>query len=325
MTGSFTVALDWRPRATPRILRLRAELLGRVRSFFSERGVLEVDTPLLTPVPCSDPNIASVRLAPLCADQEQAYYLQSSPESPMKRLLVAGSGPIYQIAHAFRDGEQGRLHQPEFSLLEWYRPGFDHHALMDELADLLRLTLGAETHERLSFGEAFRHHLGLDPHKASLGKLAALARNHGLRLPGPADEAVYLDFLMGHCVAPHLGKTHPTLLFDYPISQCGYARIREGDPPLVERFEVFVAGIELANGYHEVTDPVEQRMRFTAENTRRRRAGLPEVPLDERLLAALAYGLPECAGVALGFERLVMIAAGAKSLQEVMAFPLGKL
>lgn len=325
MTKPAAGALDWRPCATPRILRLRAELLGRVRAFFSERGLLEVDPPLLTAVPCPDPNVAPVRLAPLCADSEHAYYLQSSPESPMKRLLAAGSGPIYQIAHAFRDDEWGRLHQPEFSLLEWYRPGFDHYLLMDEVADLLRVMLGADTHERVSFAEAFERRLGLDPHKAGLDELEMVARDNGLQLARPVDEAVYLDFLMSHCIAPHLGSPHPTLLFDYPISHCAYARIREADPPVAERFEVFVAGIELGNGYHELSDPVAQRMRFMAENAKRRRAGLPEVPLDERLLAALEYGMPECAGVAIGFDRLVMIAAGAKSLEEVIAFPLGKL
>ena len=313
--------VDWRPCWTPRILRLRADLLARVRCFFSQRGVLEVDTPLLTATPSADPNLMPMRLRSVSADPNPEYYLHTSPEFPMKRLLAAGSGPIYQIAHSFRDDERGRLHQPEFSLLEWYRPGFDHHALMDEVADLLEVTLGADRHERLSVAQAFARFLDLDPHQASLSELQTVARKNGLRLAQSADEAVYLDFLMSHCVAPDLGTPHPTLLYDYPISQCAYAQIREGDPPVAERFEVFVAGIELGNGYHELIDPVEQRMRFVAENAKRRHVGLPEMPLDERLLAALACGMPECAGIALGFDRLVMVAAGAKRLEEVMAFP----
>ncbi|MGH8614473.1 MAG: EF-P lysine aminoacylase EpmA [Gammaproteobacteria bacterium] len=316
--------LDWRPRWTPHMLRLRADLLARVRCFFSQRGVLEVDTPLLTATPSADPNLMPMRLRSVSADPNPGYYLQTSPEFPMKRLLAAGSGPIYQIAHSFRDDERGRLHQPEFSLLEWYRPGFDHHLLMDEVADLLEVTLGADRHERLSVAQAFERFLGFDPHQATLKELKTVARKNGLRLAQSADEAVYLDFLMSHCVAPDLGTPRPTLLYDYPISQCAYARIREGDPPVAERFEVFVAGIELGNGYHELNDPVEQRMRFMTENAKRRHAGLPEMPLDEHLLAALECGMPECAGIALGFDRLVMVAAGAKRLEEVMAFPFGR-
>lgn len=323
MTKPAASALDWRPCWTPRILSLRADLLARVRSFFSERGVIEVDTPLLTAAPSTDPNLIPMRLASR-ADANSEYYLQTSPEFPMKRLLAAGSGPIYQIAHAFRADERGRLHQPEFTLLEWYRPGFDHNALMDEVADLLRVTLGADRHERLSVAQAFDRFLGLDPHQASLSELETAARENGLQLAQSADEAVYLDFLMSHCLAPNLGTPHPTLLYDYPISQCAYAQIREGDPPVAQRFEVFVAGIELGNGYHELIDPVAQRMRFMVENAKRRHAGLPEMPLDEHLLAALECGMPECAGIALGFDRLVMIAAGAKRLEEVMAFPFGR-
>ncbi|MGH8657981.1 MAG: EF-P lysine aminoacylase EpmA [Gammaproteobacteria bacterium] len=323
MTKPAASALDWRPCWTPRTLRLRADLLACVRRFFSERGVLEVDTPLLTVAPGTDPNLMPMRLRSL-VDPNSEYYLQTSPEFPMKRLLAAGSGPIYQIAHAFRDNERGRLHQPEFSLLEWYRPGFDHNALMDEVADLLRVTLGADRHERLSVAQAFDRFLGFDPHQASLSELETVARKNGLRLTQSADEAVYLDFLMSRCVTPHLGTPHPTLLYDYPISQCAYAQIRESNPPVAERFEVFVSGIELGNGYHELTDPVAQRMRFMAENAKRRHAGLPEVPLDERLLAALECGMPECAGIALGFDRLVMIAAGVKRLEEVMAFPFDR-
>ena len=315
---------DWRPGAGVEALRLRARLLEKTRCFFAERGVLEVETPLLSATTVSDVHIHSLRThyeGPGAAGGRELW-LQTSPEFAMKRLLASGSGPIYQVGRAFRDGERGPLHNPEFTLLEWYRPGFDHHALMDEVDLLLAALLGTAPAERLSYAEAFSRHAGLDPHRASDADLVEAARERGLEGVGlgAGDRDGWLALLLSHAVEPRLPRSRPTFLHDFPASQAALARVRPGDPPLAERFEVYAGGVELANGYHELRDAREQRARFERDLARRRERGLPLPPVDERLLAALDAGLPECAGVALGFDRLLLIAAGAASLDEVMAF-----
>jgi lysyl-tRNA synthetase class 2 len=243
----------------------------------------------------------------------------------MKRLLAAGSGAIYQISKAFRDGEQGRRHNPEFTLLEWYRPGWDHHRLMDEVAALLSRILGVPPAERRTYREAVREYAGVDPWTCSADELRERASELDLgEVAGldADDRGSWLDLLLSLVVEPQLGRGRPTLLYDYPPDQAALARVRgEGEGAVAERFEAYVEGVELANGYHELLDPVEQRRRFESDLERRAEAGLPAVPVDERLLAALAAGLPPCAGVALGVDRLVMLAVGASSLEEVLAFP----
>lgn len=284
--------------------------------------MLEVETPVLAHCPATDPHIHSLHAH--CAGPGvpagEMLYLQTSPEFAMKRLLCAGAGAIYQIARVFRDDERGRLHNPEFTLLEWYRPGFDHHALMDEVAALVCAVLDLPaTAERLSYAEVFRLHLGLDPHAATSEALAACACDHGLDVAA-LDRDGRLDLLLSHLIQPRLGIERPLFIYDYPASQAALARLRGDDPVVGERFELYVSGIELANGYHELGDADEQRARFAQDNDRRRALGLPMLPLDERLLAALAHGLPACAGVALGLDRLVMLAAGVRDIDEVMAF-----
>jgi lysyl-tRNA synthetase class 2 len=244
----------------------------------------------------------------------------------MKRLLAAGSGPIWQLCKVFRDGERGSRHNPEFTLLEWYRPGFAMHDLVDEVVALLRRVLGGDLREeRLTYAQAFARALGLDPHGATIEALQAAALQAGvagadcLQLP---DRDAWLDLLLTHCVEPGLGTDGITVVHDYPPGQAALACVRDGDPPVAERFEVYVRGLELANGFHELADAAEQRRRFEADNSRRRSAGLPEMPIDERLLAALESGLPDCCGVALGVDRLVMLATGAQRIDEVIAFPL---
>jgi elongation factor P--(R)-beta-lysine ligase len=312
-------------------LRLRAELLQRIRAFFAARGVLEVETPALSAAAVTQPHLASFA-TPYSGPgpcHGQTLYLHTSPEFPMKRLLAAGSGCIYQMARVFRDGEAGRRHNPEFTLLEWYRVGFDADRLMDEVTELVtallagRLTL--EEPERLSYRAIFQRYLALDPHRATVAELAAGAARHGMPIPPgmPADEIdPWLDLLLTHWIEPRLGQRRLTFIHDYPASQAALARLRPGDPPVGERFELYLNGLELANGFHELGDADEQRRRFEAENAARRARGLPVMPLDESLLDALAAGLPDCAGVALGFDRLVMLAAGKDAIQEVMAFPL---
>ena len=320
----------WRPRADLATLRLRAELLARVRAFFAARGVLEVETPMLSAAAVTDPHLAS--FSTVYAGPGPRYgwtlYLHTSPEFPMKRLLAADSGCIYQIARVFRDGEAGRRHNPEFTLLEWYRVGFDHHRLMDEVAELVTVLLAGRLPpakpERLSYRELFQRHLDLNPHRTSVAELAARAKEQGVPIPlgMPLDDAdPWLDLLLTHCIEPRLGMGRLTFVYDYPASQAALARLRLDDPPVGERFELYLNGIELANGFHELGDADEQRRRFEAENAARRGLGLPLMPMDENLLAALAVGLPDCAGVALGFDRLVMLAAGKTTLAEVLAFP----
>ena len=323
-------AAAWRPTADWATLRLRAELLRRIRAFFAARGVLEVETPLLSAAAITDSHLASFATAYSGPGPRhgQTLYLHTSPEFPMKRLLAAGSGCIYQIARVFRDGEAGRRHRPEFTLLEWYRVGFDHHRLMDEVAELATALLAdrrplAEP-ERLSYRQAFQRHLSLDPHRATVAELTVCAERQGVSIPPgmPAEDVdPWLDLLLTQRIEPHLGQGRLTFLYDYPASQAALARLRREDPPVGERFELYLDGVELANGFHELGDAVEQRSRFEAENAARRAQGLPVMPLDEHLLAALAAGLPDCAGVALGFDRLVMRAAGKTALAETLAFP----
>ncbi|HSL17494.1 MAG TPA: elongation factor P--(R)-beta-lysine ligase [Methylomirabilota bacterium] len=322
------MATDWRPTASLETLRLRAEILGAIRSFFAGRGILEVETPLLAAAPVTDLHLAalSCRYRGPGHDEGLRLWLQTSPEFAMKRLLAAGSGPIYALDKAFRDGEAGSRHNPEFTLLEWYRPGWDHHRLMDEVEDLLTVVLGSSDAERLTYAEAFRRHAGVDPFHDPVAALAARAADLlGHTPPDLGDDRdAWLELLLSHAVEPRIGRGGPTFVYDFPASQAALARVRPGDPPVAERFELFLEGVELANGYHELGDPAEQRRRFEADLAERRARGLPEVPVDERLLAALAHGLPDCAGVALGVDRLVMLAAGATRIDQVITFPVDR-
>ena len=321
----------WAPVAALETLRLRARLLTVVRAFFEARGIMEVDTPALSGAGVTDLHLTSfeTRFSGPGSCRSRRLYLQTSPEYPMKRLLAAGSGCIYQIAKVFRNGELGRLHNPEFTLLEWYRLDFDHHRLMDEVAELVAVLLQdfqvLAVPERVSYAEIFQRYLGLDPHRVGIAELASCGKGQGLQIPPgmPTDDpAPWLDLLLSHCIAPRLGQERLTFIFDYPVSQAALARVRPESPPVAERFELYLNGIELANGFHELSDSAEQRRRFQRDQQARLAQGLPKISWDKHLLAALTAGLPDCAGVALGFDRLLMMAAGKSALQEVMAFPL---
>lgn len=302
-------------------MRARARLNERLRSFFSVRGVLEVETPVLSRGATVDPHIDSF----VTRDQR---WLQTSPEFAMKRLLAAGSGPIYQVARVFRVDEAGRFHNPEFSMLEWYRPGFDHHALMDEVEALLH-GLGvqpAQRFARLSYREAFIAHAGLDPALASADALAAACRELPAGMPDArgmetsAQRDFFLDLLMSHQVGPRLGLETPCFLYDFPASQAALSRVREEQPPVASRFELFWKGIELANGFHELSDAAEQQRRFEQDQARRRAEQREVPPFDAHLIAALAAGLPDCAGVALGLDRVLMLVLGLDHLGDTLAF-----
>ena len=321
---------DWRPSATLAALRERAALLARAREFFAARSVLEVDTALLVNSPVSDVHIASATVElgeGKAASAAPPLYLHTSPEYAMKRLLAADLGDIYQICHVVRGNECGPLHNPEFTLIEWYRIGFSLDALMDEVEALVRDLLGPahrpRRSERLSYREAFARELALDPFTAPDATLLAAAQRLGLE-SGGANRDELLEFLMGVRVGPRLGRGALTFIHGYPAAQAALARLDPQDPRAALRFELYCEGIELANGFHELQSALEQRARFERDNAERERTGQRVRPADERLLAALAAGLPDCAGVALGFDRTLMLALGAKHIDQVLAFPTGR-
>ncbi len=292
-------------------------MLQRIRAFFMQRGVLEVETPLLSAAGNTDPSIESIRLF-------GEGYLHTSPEFPMKRLLAAGSGDIYQICKVFRRGEAGRYHNPEFTMLEWYRLGFDAPQLIDEVLVLIRMLAADDgmqmTEARITYQSLFVTTLGLDPLTADLTELEGVALELGLH-PGcdmPRDD--WLDLLLSHCITPDFPPDRLTVITDYPASQAALARLN-ADGQTAARFEVYWGGVELANGYHELTDGAEQRRRVQQELRERQQRNLSSVPVDERFLQAIDAGLPDCAGVALGIDRLLMKLLGAEHIREVISFP----
>jgi lysyl-tRNA synthetase class 2 len=308
-----------------RMLRARADLLRRVRGFFEAHGVMEVCTPVLSQAAGTDPAIEPLRTRYTGPEYPRGLdlYLQTSPEFPMKRLLAGGSGPIYQVAQVFRDGEYGPRHNPEFSLLEWYRPGFDHHDLMAEVADLVSVCLQSDLAvEKVSYLDLFREHLGWDPLLAPLSVLEDSAREHDLSVSGISSRDQWLDLFMSLLIEPQLGGEGLTFIYDYPASQASLARLNPDDPAVASRFELYYRGVELANGFHELADAREQRRRFEQENRLRQRHGQHLMPLDENLLTALESGFPDCAGVALGLDRLLMLKLNASCLDDVLSFSL---
>ena len=331
MNPADAAGTDWRPTATHERLRLRATALQRVRAFFERRAVLEVDTPVVVNAGVTDVHIHSVGVD--LGGGAPPLYLHTSPEYAMKRLLAAGAGDIWQCCHVARGFETSRLHNSEFTLIEWYRQGFSLDDLMDETEALARAVLGpqaaARSSERLSYREAFLRHAGLDPLTASHAELLAAVRPLGYcPQAGPRTDAApaqlrdeLLELLMSAVIGPCLGQGGLTFIHGYPASQAALARLDPADPRTAQRFELYGDGIELANGFHELADAGEQRARFSADADERQRLGLPRVAPDERLLAALHQGLPDCAGVAVGFDRLLMLACGAQDIREVLPFP----
>jgi elongation factor P--(R)-beta-lysine ligase len=299
-------------------------MLDAAREFFKSRGVLEVETPILSAAAVSDPHIES--LATKIAGLPGGAYLCPSPEYAMKRLLAAGSGDIFQICKAFRDAERGRWHNPEFTMIEWYRLGFDDVALMDEVEMLIGQLLSPmrtlKAAERLSYSAALQRHAGVDAYNASDDELLDAGRRQGITCAAELDRDAKLDLLMGLIVGPRLGRERPCFICDYPASQAALARLKPGIPHVAARFELYLDGLELANGFHELVQPKEQRARFIQDLSLRRARGQVEPPLDENLLAALENGMPDCAGVALGFDRLVAIALGANRLADAMSFSI---
>lgn len=313
---------DWRPAATRELVRLRAETLGRIRDFFAARDVLEVETPLLAPATVTDLHIDSIPAQMQVKDSLQTFYLQTSPEYAMKRLLAAGSGACFQICRSFRQGDAGVRHNPEFTMLEWYRPGFGLDELMLEVEQLLREFLPRASVPRLSYRELFLRHLDIDPHRIELETLRRFTRE---RLPVDAngfDATDCLQLLLGQVIEPELPEY--CFIHDYPAVQAALARVETDseDTPVARRFELFCRGMELANGYDEETDGKVLRARFERDRQRRAELDRPVPEIDEKLLAALEHGLPACTGVALGIDRLLMALSGAESIAEVLTFPI---
>jgi elongation factor P--(R)-beta-lysine ligase len=304
-------------------LRQRAAMLAAVRAFFTARGVLEVETPALSSAGVTDPAIESI-FANARSLGPARQYLHTSPEFAMKRLLAAGSGDIYQLCRVFRDDELGRWHQPEFTLLEWYRVGWDEQRLMTEVAELIEAALHAATRGkarrvvRLTYAQAVNAVLGAGP-DAPTAELVRLLTKQGIEVPAGLRHDAVLDLAFGTVVLASFDANAVTLVYDYPATQAALARVKPTTPPVAARFEAFCGGIELANGFHELNDAVEQRRRFLSDIATRRAEGRHAPPIDEELLRALP-SLPDCAGVALGFDRLVALATGQNELKAVLAF-----
>jgi elongation factor P--(R)-beta-lysine ligase len=316
--------LLWQPSASLEVLRQRAAIINKIRQFFLQRNVLEVETPILCRHTITDVHVVGIPaiFKNIGSLQEQLYYLQTSPEYAMKRLLAAGSGAIYQINKAFRQGELGKIHNPEFSILEWYRPGFDHHQLMDEMDELLQIILQTDKAERVSYAELFQQFFNFNPHYADNMQLAEFAKQKNLTIEKSniANRDTWLDLLWTHCIEPEVGQQRPIFLYDFPASQAALAKVRSGEPVLASRFEVYFKGVELANGFHELQDAAEQAKRFEADLAYRKENNMPLFAMDTFFLAALQQGIPDCSGVALGIDRLIMLALGLDSVAKVVSF-----
>ncbi len=316
--------LDWQPTTSREVLIARAEMLSKIRDFFKSKKVIEVDTPALSQGTVTDVYLES--MTSCCnsvEDGSRTLYLQTSPEFAMKRLIAAGSGCIYQICRAFRDDESGRVHNPEFLLLEWYRMEYDHFQLMSEMDELLGLVLGTKKAHKVSYQQLFMDYLQFDPLTASTDDIQhlVLKKINGLKLD---DRDQMLQVLFSSLIEPSIAKNRPLMVFDYPASQSALARLSTSDQRVAERFEVYYRGVELANGFHELTHEGEQRQRFLNDNLQRKATGKEEKPLDERFLSAIGSGLPDCSGVALGLDRLLMLLLQKESIVEVMPFPINR-
>ncbi|MBS9811226.1 MULTISPECIES: elongation factor P--(R)-beta-lysine ligase [Vibrio] len=316
---------NWQPTASIDQLRQRATLIASIRQFFADRQVMEVDTPTMSHATVTDIHLHTFQtefVGPGYADGSKLFFM-TSPEFHMKRLLAAGSGCIYQINKAFRNEENGRYHNPEFTMLEWYRVGFDHHKLMDEMDDLLQLVLKCGAAQRMTYQQAFIDVLGVCPLEGSMIELKAAASKLGLSdIAEPEeDRDTLLQLLFSVGVENKIGQDVPAFVYNFPASQAALAKINPQDHRVADRFEVYFKGIELANGFHELDNPKEQLARFEQDNAKRIEMGLKPQPIDYHLISALEAGLPDCAGVALGIDRLIMLALGCDHIDQVTAFP----
>ena len=327
MTNSKSIVNNWQPNTTLDTLKCRAELLDRARNFFKEHNSLEVDTPSLSQSTTPDPNIESF----ITFYNNQQYYLHTSPEFPMKRLLAVGSGAIYQICKVFRQAEAGRNHNPEFTMIEWYQPDMQYHKLMQQVDALVRCLLqdklSLEDTQFFSYKDIFLNLIGINPHTANESDLYTVIEKNKIQLyqsDTSLTKDALLDLIMTHLIQPALPKNAPIFIYDYPATQAALANIRKEKINLAERFELFINGVELANGYQELLDAEEQQQRFENENSARANSGMESIPIDGNLIAALRHGLPMVSGVALGLDRVLMLATGVTSINDVIAFTFDK-
>lgn len=322
----MTLASGWQPSASLDALRQRAQVLQQIRTFFTARQVMEVETPILSEASITDVHLGWLEChwQPAGMSQPRRLFLHTSPEFPMKRLLCAGSGDIYQLGKVFRDDDAGRFHNPEFTMLEWYRLGFDHHDLMCEVDALLRVVLKSGGGEFVRYRECFERVLNINPFTAELSELQRLCQEKAGYSGEPMARDECLQLLFAYQIEPTLGHQQPCFVFGFPASQAALARIDPDNPDEACRFEVYVRGVELANGFHELSDADEQLRRFQQDNEKREQLGKPTGNIDRRLIDALHAGLPECAGVALGVDRLIMLASGAEHIEQVISFPINR-
>ena len=315
---------QWQPSASIKNLLTRAKLIEEIRRFFTDRGLLEVETPVLSEFGVTDVHLAtfSTEFISPFGEQSKTLWLSTSPEYHMKRLLAAGSGPIFQIGKVFRNEEAGNRHNPEFTMLEWYRPHFDMYRLINEVDDLLQQILECPPAESMSYQFAFQQYVGLDPLSADLAELVEKAKKHQLMGAENESRDTLLQFLFSAVVEPQIGQDAPVVVYHFPASQAALAQISSEDLRVAERFEFYYKGLELANGFHELSDAREQLRRFQQDNLQREKMGLPVRTIDTRLLSALQAGIPNCSGVALGVDRLLMIAMGAEHIKEVISFAI---
>ena len=315
---------QWQPSASIKNLLTRAKLIEEIRRFFTDRGLLEVETPVLSEFGVTDVHLAtfSTEFISPFGEQSKTLWLSTSPEYHMKRLLAAGSGPIFQIGKVFRNEEAGNRHNPEFTMLEWYRPHFDMYRLINEVDDLLQQILECPPAASMSYQFAFQQYVGLDPLSADLAELVEKAKKHQLMGAENESRDTLLQFLFSAVVEPQIGQEAPVVVYHFPASQAALAQISSEDLRVAERFEFYYKGLELANGFHELSDAREQLRRFQQDNLQREKMGLPVRTIDTRLLSALQAGIPNCSGVALGVDRLLMIAMGAEHIKEVISFAI---
>ena len=326
-----TLKVDWQPTCSLELLHLRAQTLQKIRQFFAQKSVLEVETPLMGTAIGTDPNLDFFATEYQLPPTQRTLFLQTSPEFAMKRLLAAGSGSIYQICKAFRNGESGRFHNPEFTLLEWYRVGYNLSQLMDEVGELIAFLFNGsqmlQPTQRISYQSLFQQYTGLNPLVFSYEDYSNFAQNSGLidaiTLCGH-DHALWLDFIFSHQIQPHLGHNALWLVYGYPVCMSSLARINEDNALVTDRVELFINGVELGNGYYELVDLNEQEKRFDKEIAIRQGTQRPSVVKDERLMAALAGGLPDCSGIAIGLDRVLMLLSNSPAIDEVLAFSISR-
>jgi lysyl-tRNA synthetase class 2 len=324
--------MSWQPTLTWEYAQKRAQILKKVRQFFDERNVIEVETPALSQGTVTDVHLDSITcrynfLTDSSSEQSTNLYLQTSPEFHMKRLLASGYGCIFQIAKAFRHEEAGRFHNPEFTLLEWYRLGFDHFTLMNEVAELLTTVLECNVPVQVTYQDLFIELVGLDPLTATRVQLISVIESNGKLsdwLSVEQDNDILLQFIFSELIEPNIGNDSPCFVYNFPSSQASLAKISPEDARVAERFECYFRGVELVNGFNELTEPDTQLVRFQKDNLQRKSLSLQEQPIEQNFISALSKGLPACAGVALGIDRLIMLALKTNHIEKVISFPVAR-